>query len=42
MEQPSPIRLPYELEKEAEEARLRALQERIATHRKMVHWYPVS
>jgi hypothetical protein len=33
MEQPTPIRLPYELEKEAEEARLRALQEQIETRR---------
>lgn len=32
--EPSPIRLPYELEKEAEEARLQAIQERIANDRK--------
>jgi hypothetical protein len=34
MEQPDPIRLPYELEKEAEMARVRAIQDRIANHRK--------
>ena len=34
MEKITPIRLPYDLEKEAEEAHLRTIQERIATDRK--------
>ena len=34
MEQPGPIRLPSELEKEAEESRIRAIEERITNHRK--------
>ena len=34
MEKITPIRLPYDLEKEAEESHLRTIQERIATDRK--------
>jgi hypothetical protein len=34
MEKPNPIRLPYEMEKEAEMERLRKLQEQIENHRK--------
>lgn len=34
MQKPSPIRLPHELEKEAEDSRLQAIQERIANDRK--------
>lgn len=34
MEIPHPIKLPHELEKEAEEARIRTIEERVETHRK--------